>query len=362
MKKDNVGHYTVKVNKKNICLDYLERGDSDKTSEVLDKEQKLDHNSLQVSSISNNESFSRTEVLMKLNKEVILSEEEPKVSEEGISTQMQIPHVKPQSMILHYLVLSLLAFMVTCSVDCNPIMSSCANTPLPLSQNNPLKPNRPTGMNGGPHPTNDCSLTQSGTGLVNLCPPSKMSGQTYQAVPYTQQPGPVTNCTVNCKTVIKKNGNAPLSTLENMSPDLAREIQKILTYSGIKEPWDRLKDFFDDKQRMMPDPCMLYTQMRDILKIFDSLKEVISDELRKVQLYVERAKSYLKEDHFKLNDQLSKMKNVLNHLRKTNDDTLKSDYANTFNKINEETQTQIGEYKKLKEWLFDTLTAFKRLF
>lgn len=279
---------------------------------------------------------------------------------------------------IRYIFISIFATLVTGSQDCNPMSGTgvCKEIVAAEPTANPISIVQSPGqgqisapVSGSPHPTNDCSLSQTGTGLVNFCPPTSMTAEqiraqtTYPSSPYTpvQQPTDL-NCTINCKKVIKSGGISPLSSLERIDPTLTKELQRILTYSGIKEPWDRIKDFFDDKQRMMPDPCMLYSQMRDILKVFESLKELISDELRKIQIYVERAKMYLKEDHVKLKDQLARMSQLLSRMKSTKDRRIQADQANNFNKVNEETQDDINEYNRLKDWLFETLTYFKKLF
>lgn len=282
---------------------------------------------------------------------------------------------------VRYVLFSIFPILALCSDDCNPMSaSSLLKQPSTTGMDiNPLNPAPcTTQVSGLPHPTNNCSLTQTGSGLVNYCPPSQVTQSqmpaqmtqsqmpaqmTYPSSPYTpvqQQPG--LNCVTSCKKIIKKGAASPLSSLEKIDPTLTKELQRILTYSGIKEPWDRIKDFFDDKQRMMPDPCMLYSQMRDILKVFESLKELISDELRKIQIYVERAKMYLKEDHVKLKDQLARMSQLLARMKSTKDKKIQADQANSFNKVNEETQGEISEYNQLKDWLFETLTYFKKLF
>lgn len=226
-----------------------------------------------------------------------------------------------------------------------------------------------------------CYLAQSANGLIQVCP----------GTPPQPQP-----CTINCKTtthseitapnkgvpaiiqapvqpvqpvqvqndpfkVVKKK-ESPLSTLEKIDPNLVNQLQRILAYNGIEQPWDRIKDFYDDKQRIMPSPCMLYKQMRDVLKVFESLKQLISDELRKIQIYVERAKMYLKEDHVKLNDQLQRMEAYLDKMRHTNDKNIKNEYAVSFENANKDTQQIIEMYNQLKDWLFKTLTCFKLLF
>lgn len=205
-----------------------------------------------------------------------------------------------------------------------------------------------------PNPENGCYLTKTDQGLVQVCPSSQPTG------------GKEILATYSSPTKVVRKGipsnKASLESLEKVDPSLASKIQNIFKYSGIQQPWDRIKDFYDEKQRMMPDPCMLYTEMRDILKVFESLKELISNELRKIQIYVERAKMYLKEDHVKLKDLLSRMSLSLIKMKSTKDKKSQNDYANGFNKLNAETQDEITKYNQMKEWLFQVLKYFRRLF
>jgi hypothetical protein len=107
---------------------------------------------------------------------------------------------------------------------------------------------------------------------------------------------------------------------------------------------------------------MLYRRVRDILKVFESLKELISEELLKIETYVKRAKEYLREDNDKLRRNLEIMMNYMKKIKKTRVNSIKNDYMKKFNDIHAQTQETIDSYKKLKLWLIATLSSFKQLF
>merc|ERR1712176_396581 len=154
----------------------------------------------------------------------------------------------------------------------------------------------------------------------------------------------------------------PLATLENIDQDLANKIKEIFQYSGIRTPWNRVKDFFDEGHMLMPDPCMLYTNVRDLLKVFEALKERISDQLRKVQTFINRSKTYLSEDRTQLNSMLGIMEQDLIKMKTTKDRSNQADYAANFNRTNQQTQKVIAGYSEMKDWLYKVLTLFKQLF
>lgn len=211
-------------------------------------------------------------------------------------------------------------------------------------------------------PQTGCYYTNTQNGLVQVCPRPANQQPTTLPTREVIASFPVMKSVVKTTSRVVSPKESPIDSLMQTNPELGDQIKRIFEYQGIAEPWDRIKDFFDNRQRLMPDPCMLYKTMRDILKVFESLKEMISDELRKIQVYVERAKMYLKEDHVKLKDQLSRMSLDLVKMKSTKDKKNQNDYANNFNKINAETQQVIASYNRLKEWLFKTLTYFKQLF
>lgn len=153
-----------------------------------------------------------------------------------------------------------------------------------------------------------------------------------------------------------------LDKIIETSPKLGEELKKIFEYHGIPSPWNPLKDLSSLNQQTMPDPRMLYVKIRDVLKVFESLKEMISDELLKVETYVKRAKSYLKENQEKLTHSLERMKTYMEKIKSTKFDTVKNEYAIKFNEIRQETQETIDRHQKVKKWLQDVAQSFKTLF
>lgn len=211
------------------------------------------------------------------------------------------------------------------------------------------------------NPVTNCYYTNTGMGVVQVCPSSagQATGLPTREIVTTV---PVVKKVVKTTTHVPSVKESPLEMLVQTNPDLGRAIKRIFEYEGIAEPWDRIKDFWDNKQRLMPDPCMLYKKMRDVLKVFERLKEFISDELRKIQVYVERDKMYLKEDHTKLKDLLEKMQLDLVKMKSTKDKMNQMDYANDFNNANAEAQKTIDLYTRTKEWLYQILEYFHQLF
>lgn len=154
----------------------------------------------------------------------------------------------------------------------------------------------------------------------------------------------------------------PVDRITTIDPSLGKKLREIFEYNGIVPPWNHLRDFEDQNQQNMPDPCMLYVKMKDILKVFESLKEMISDELLKIETYVKRAKSYLKEDQERLERNLEKMKKYLRKIRCAKTLSNKQEYAEKFKQIHEDTKSTVAAFQKLKNWLTKTLSYFKMLF
>jgi len=112
----------------------------------------------------------------------------------------------------------------------------------------------------------------------------------------------------------------------------------------------------------MPDPKLLYENMRNLLKIFETLKELISSELLKIEVFVKRGKAYLKEDNDLIRRNLEKMIVYLKKMKNAKDRSIKDDYSRQFYAMNAKTQEVVAQYKKLKQWLITTLNYFSQLF
>lgn len=203
---------------------------------------------------------------------------------------------------------------------------------------------------------------------VASMPPAPVPEQNAQVPqPQPQQPqyAPLQAKPVKVTTKITegpKPDKSPLDRLIEMSPDLGKKIKKVFEYNGIADPWPQFTDILSADQHKLPDPCMLYTKMKDVLKVFESLKEMISDELLKIETYVKRAKSYLKEDQEKLKRDIDRMEKYMDKIKKAQIGTVKTEYAKKFTETHAKAADEIEQYQRLKKWLVCTLNYFKALF
>ncbi|KAK1347673.1 hypothetical protein CWI38_0964p0050 [Hamiltosporidium tvaerminnensis] len=163
-------------------------------------------------------------------------------------------------------------------------------------------------------------------------------------------------------SVSSKPEQTELEKFIEKNPEVGKQLAKIFEYNGIMEPWDPVKDLLDLKQQRLPDPHTLYDRIRNMLKVFETLKELISDELVKIEIYVKRAKTYYKEDHDTLARNLAKLKKYMNKIKESHNHEVKTDYASKFNEVQNETNELMKRSQKLKQWLTTTLQSFKQLF
>lgn len=161
---------------------------------------------------------------------------------------------------------------------------------------------------------------------------------------------------------VSEKRESPLDILIKDHPEIGNKLKKIFEYNGIMPPWNPLKDLSSLEQQRLPDSCMLYVKMKDILKVFESLKEMIADELLKVETYVKRAKAYLREKREKLERNLDRMKRYMKKIKKSKSDSVKAEYARKFREIQADTRKTMEEYQSLKKWMVSTLNNFKTLF
>ncbi|EPR79345.1 hypothetical protein SLOPH_1666 [Spraguea lophii 42_110] len=191
-----------------------------------------------------------------------------------------------------------------------------------------------------------------------------------RCLPYTQQNNlapprylPIrTSPSIQNRIIKPPRAGDPFKEILKTNPELSESIKKILEYSGIMTPWNQVMDFFDVNQRQMPDPYMLYMKIKDILKLLDSVKEKISEELMKVETYINRAETYAEENHKRLKRNMDQMTHYYKKIQKSKDQGVKSEYIQKFEKIKRETQGIINRYMGLKNWLFKIMAYFKQLF
>lgn len=174
---------------------------------------------------------------------------------------------------------------------------------------------------------------------------------------------PITAPKIKNTTIkVSEKRESPLDKLIKDHPELGNKLKKIFEYNGIMPPWNPLKDLSSLEQQRLPDSCMLYMKMKDVLKVFESLKEMIADELLKVETYVKRAKAYLREKREKLERNLDRMKRYMKKIKRSKSDTVKAEYARKFREVQADTRKTMEGYQSLKKWMVATLNNFKTLF
>lgn len=174
---------------------------------------------------------------------------------------------------------------------------------------------------------------------------------------------PITAPKIKNTTIkVSEKRESALDKLIKDHPEIGNKLKKIFEYNGIMPPWNPLKDLSSLEQQRLPDSCMLYMKMKDVLKVFESLKEMIADELLKVETYVKRAKAYLREKREKLERNLDRMKRYMKKIKKSRSDSVRAEYARKFREVQADTRKTMEEYQNLKKWMVGTLNNFKTLF
>lgn len=200
------------------------------------------------------------------------------------------------------------------------------------------------------------------------CPPNTVPMQLPPAPVLPVQPPQVTqeNKPVKVTTKItegpsptKKN---PLDSIIDEYPELVKTIKSVFEYNGIADPWPQFTDILNANQHKLPDPCMLFTKMKNVLKVYESLKEMISDEMLKIETFIKRAKSYLAEDQEILKRDADRMGKYMKKIKESAMNSVRTEYAKKFTEVYSKAVEVICQYKKLKKWLESTLKNFKILF
>ncbi|KAM0688203.1 hypothetical protein COBT_000544 [Conglomerata obtusa] len=163
-------------------------------------------------------------------------------------------------------------------------------------------------------------------------------------------------------TVTKQDSESPIQKIKDIDPELGKQIEKILDYNGITEPWSAYEDLASPKQHQMPDWCNMYKKVRSMFKVFESLKELISEEFSNIQRFMNRGKVYMKEYADELKKYLDRMILDLKKMKVAKDYSTKDEYMRRFNSTHCKTQETIAKYKKLRSWLLNTIKVFSRMF
>jgi hypothetical protein len=162
--------------------------------------------------------------------------------------------------------------------------------------------------------------------------------------------------------IVDTNESAVIDRIFESEPKLKSKIKEFFEYRGIAVPWDQFKDLYTRDQQELPDPCMMYTKIRDILKIFESLKDKIGEELFTIGIIIQRAEAYLLENQRILKRNLVEMCKYLAKMKNAKSPMSRKEYESKFMKVHSDTKCTLDRYKKIKNWLFATLSNFKMLF
>lgn len=163
-------------------------------------------------------------------------------------------------------------------------------------------------------------------------------------------------------TISKKGEEDALEKLINSHPELGKKIKSMFEYHGIAAPWNAIHDMLTTDQQPLPDPCMLFVNIKNMLKLFETMRELISDEFEKVKVFVRRDKAYLKEDQEKIKGEIQRMENYMQKIKAAKNETVKREYAKKFTDMHGRAEKDVQEYQRLKMWLAKVLCLFQNIF
>ncbi|KAM0678156.1 hypothetical protein BDAP_001168 [Binucleata daphniae] len=195
-----------------------------------------------------------------------------------------------------------------------------------------------------------------------ICPPKPYEQEIKDIITPDFNPSPNAVKRITTVTVSKGDAKSPIQKIKDIDPELGKQIEKILDYNGITEPWSAYEDLVSPKQHQMPDWCNMYKKVRSMFKVFESLKELISEEFLNIQRFTNRGKVYMREYADELKKNLDRMILDLKKMKVARDYSTKDEYMRKFNLIHCKTQETIIKYKKLRSWLLNTVKVFSRMF
>lgn len=156
-----------------------------------------------------------------------------------------------------------------------------------------------------------------------------------------------------------------------LSPDLVRLIQSIpgaseklssfLEYKGITQPWPEIFDFSSDKHYGLPAPEPMFSKIQSLLNVLEDIKELLSNELFKVETYISRGKGHLCESIKKLRRYDGILKKYLKKISSAKADKSKHNYATKYTEFSEKAHEEAKSYYETKKWLQTIVTLFRSL-
>ncbi|WEL37790.1 hypothetical protein PFJ87_01g00430 [Encephalitozoon hellem] len=156
-----------------------------------------------------------------------------------------------------------------------------------------------------------------------------------------------------------------------LSPDLVRLIQSIpgaseklssfLEYKGITQPWPEIFDFSSDKRYGLPAPEPMFSKIQSLLNVLEDIKELLSNELFKVETYISRGKGHLCESIKKLRRYDGILKKYLKKISTAKAARSKHNYATKYTEFSEKAHEEAKSYYETKKWLQTIVTLFRSL-
>lgn len=234
---------------------------------------------------------------------------------------------------------------------------------MPIQQPLPAPVQQPKIINQQPLPISSPIMMQDPNNNKTLvCTPKIIEPEVKDLITPDFNPSANAVKRITTVTVTKGDSKSPIQKIKDIDPELGRQIEKILDYNGITEPWSAYEDLISPKQHQMPDWCNMYKKVRSMFKVFESLKELISEEFLNIQRFTNRGKVYMREYADELKKNLDRMILDLKKMKVARDYSTKDEYMRKFNSIHCKTQETIVKYKKLRSWLLNTVKVFSRMF
>lgn len=201
--------------------------------------------------------------------------------------------------------------------------------------------------------------------LKNTINPKPQCYQIYQGPMQTPVCATFSQPTVTTGMVYQKPEQPKLS------PDLVRLIQSIpgasekltsfLEYKGITQPWPEIFDFGSDKSYGLPAPEPMFAKIQSLLNVLEDIKELLSNELFKVETYISRGKGHLCESIKKLRRYDGILKKYLKKISSAKTTKSKHNYATKYTSFSEKAHEEAKSYYETKKWLQTIVALFRSL-
>lgn len=156
-----------------------------------------------------------------------------------------------------------------------------------------------------------------------------------------------------------------------LSPDLVRLIQSIpgaseklssfLEYKGITQPWPEIFDLSSDRHYGLPAPQPMFAKIQSLMNVLEDIKELLSNELFKVETYISRGKAHLCESIKRLRRDDGILKKYLKKISSARTAKSKHNYATKYTEFSEKAHEEAESFYETKKWLQTIVALFRSL-